>query len=325
MRIKVIIINLITILFVCTTLYITKRQNTMDYLFVKKNQATALIQNTLSIKPSATSTSLVGTSTVVQKKLIKTKLAPVATENATQVITPGPLAIKTLTAIGHADDGNVTVLGVIQRTNFERARNSLPGLTESTELDVSAQIKANDMLQKQYFEHTAPDGKTVSDLVDVAGYEYIRVGENLALGDFSDNVDLLNAWMNSPGHRANILDSRYQNIGVGIAYGMYQGHYSVLAIQHFGRPRSSCPDVEQPLKIKVQDLDTQIAQFSKSLDILKAHIETMRKNGEYVDNTIIDAYNNSVTQYESMVKDSQTFRNTYNAEVRAFNSCLQTM
>ena len=298
----------------------------MDYLFVKKNQAASFIQNTLSKNSSATSTTSSATSTaVVQKTLVKTKLTPVATQNAGQVVTPTPLQIQTLDSIGHSDAGNVTVSGVIERTNYERAQNSLPGLTESPELDVSAQIKANDILQRQYFEHTAPDGKTVSDLVTLAGYDYVRVGENLALGDFSDNVDLLNAWMNSPGHRANILDPKYEDIGVGVAYGMYQGHYSVVAVQHFGRPRSSCPDVDQDLKTKVQNLDDQITQFSKALDTLKAHIDTMRANGEYVDNTIIDAYNNSVTQYESMVSDSEASRNTYNAEVKAFNDCLQTM
>ena len=322
---RVTLINLITILFVCSTLYITKKANTMDYLFVKKNQAASFIQNTLSKNPSATSTATASSTAVVQKVLVKTKLAPVAIQNAGQVVTPAPLQLKTLDAIGHSDAGTINVAGVIERTNYERAQNSLPGLTENPELDVSAQIKANDILQRQYFEHTAPDGKTVSDLVTIAGYDYVRVGENLALGDFSDNVDLLNAWMNSPGHRANILDPKYEDIGVGVAYGMYQGHYSVVAVQHFGRPRSSCPDVDQDLKTKVQNLDDQITQFSKALDTLKAHIDTMRANGEYVDNTIIDAYNNSVTQYESMVSDSEASRNTYNAEVKAFNDCLQTM
>ncbi len=249
--------------------------------------------------------------------IIKKAVAP--------VVTPEPLQIKKLLGLSSDSSKAVTVSGAIERTNYERAQNSLGGLTESLQLDASAQVKAEDILKRQYFEHTAPDGKTVSDLVEAQGYEYVRVGENLALGDFTDNADLLTAWMNSPGHRANILDKRYQEIGIGVAYGNYQGRYVAVAVQHFGRPRSACPDVDENLKNQVQNMQSQITKLSSALTILKTEIDTKRASGAYVDNTVIDAYNNTVAQYENLIKQSNNIRDMYNKEINAFNECLSAL
>lgn len=310
MRIKIIIINLVTLIFVSWSVYFIDTTHALDSLLNKKQEA-FISQN-------------IATSTI-QKVLQKVTLRPVATENQGQVLNPGPLEIKDLQDIGNANAGAVTVEGIIERTNYERSQNSLAGLSESAELDVSAQTKANDILARQYFEHTSPDGKNVSDLVTATGYSYVRVGENLALGNFSDSLDVVTAWMNSPGHRANILDKSYEDIGIGVAYGNYQGHQVVVAVQHFGRPRSSCPDVDEQIKDNAQDLQGQINDLSSSLDILKNNIDTMRKNGQYVDNTIIDAYNNAVSQYETMVAKSNDLRDTYNQQVKEFNDCLAAL
>ena len=319
---KAIIINLITVIFVCGSFLYIKVTNSAGVLESKGNSVFTDIKNLVSnqsVKNTQTSTS-----TTVQKNLIKTIFEPIATKTATQVITPGPLEATEGNNI-QKYNGSITVEGVIQRTNYEREQNSLSGLTESSELDASAQMKANDILARQYFEHTAPDGKTVSDLVAIAGYSYVRVGENLALGDFSSNDDLLTAWMNSPGHRANILDTRYQDIGIGVAYGNYQGREVVVAVQHFGRPRSTCPDVDDQIKTQIENFQTQSTTISSALDVLKNTIDTTRANGGYVDNTIIDAYNNSVTQYESLIAQQKTLRDTYNAQVTAFNACLASL
>ena len=274
--------------------------------------------------PTSTSTAT-STKTVAQKTPTKITVKPIITQTPTQVSAPIPLQVKKALGIDSNSSGSITVEGVIERTNYERAQNGIPEVTESAELDASAQVKAEDMLTRQYFEHTAPDGKTVSDLVDAQGYQYLRVGENLAEGDFTDNVDLLTAWMNSPGHRANILDARFQNMGVGVAYGMYQGRYVVFAVQHFGRPLSACPEVDASLKTEIGNMQTQTTQLSAALDILKAHIDDMRTKGEYVDNTIIDAYNNSVNDYDALIKKTNDMRDTYNAEVKSFNACLAAL
>ena len=328
MRIKVIVINLITLIFAAGSMFFISANHVFDHkpdIAITKNNDVISISKTIpvtqKIMQTIQHTALISTSTLT-KILNSVELPVVVKEDDRKVITPGPLEIKNLQNIGNANSGSITLSGVIDRTNYEREQNSLAGLVESTQLDVSAQTKANDILARQYFEHISPDGKNVSDLVTVAGYSYVRVGENLALGNFKDNVDVLTAWMNSPGHRANILDKSYQDIGVGVAYGTYQGEQVVVVVQHFGRPRSSCPDVNDQIKNSVQDLQIQIKSLAASLEVLKNNIDTARSNGEYVDNTIIDAYNGAVVRYEAMVANSNNLRDTYNSQVKAFNSCL---
>src|SRR3989344_4089272 len=103
----------------------------------------------------------------------------------------------------------ITVAGTIKATNAARASNGLPPLVENSKLDTAARAKVADMFELQYFEHVSPTGRNVSNLVKDVQYEFIAVGENLALGNYKDDQDLVTAWMNSPGHRANILNSRY--------------------------------------------------------------------------------------------------------------------
>lgn len=327
MNIRITLINVLTLILVCVSLYSLKQNNTLDYLANKKDAILSSLKNSTTNEQKnniATQNTTSTKSISVEKKVISTIPAPVEKKVSVQPVTPGPLQVNKGSNFS-SYSGLITVEGVIERTNYERQINSLSGLVESSDLDASAQVKANDILNRQYFEHTSPDGKTVSDLVSAAGYTYVRVGENLALGDFSSEIDLLKAWMNSPGHRANILDTRYQDMGVGIAFGNYQGRNVLVAVQHFGRPRSSCPSVDDQLKIKVSDLQSQATIISTGLDTLRSRIDEMRANGDYVDNSIIEAYNNSVNQYDSIINQAKVLRDTYNAEVNSFNACISAL
>ncbi len=99
----------------------------------------------------------------------------------------------------------------------------------------AAQSKANDMLAKQYFAHNTPSGETPWTFIKAAGYSYVTAGENLAI-DFTEAESIQSAWMNSPGHRANIMNKSFQEIGIGIAKGMYNGHQTTIVVQMFGTP-----------------------------------------------------------------------------------------
>ena len=83
-----------------------------------------------------------------------------------------------------ADSSSLTISGILAQTNKERAAKKLGTLKLNTNLNSSAQKKLEDMFANQYFEHVSPAGVDVTDLVRKAGYEYIVVGENLALGNF---------------------------------------------------------------------------------------------------------------------------------------------
>ena len=126
---------------------------------------------------------------------------------------------------------------VLALTNSSRQANNLSGLTMNDRLTTAATNKANDMLAKQYFAHVTPDNKQPWDFITAAGYAYQGAGENLAVG-FLDAESLENGWMNSPGHRANILNSNFKEIGIGIAQGQFQGQQATLVVQMFGMPQA---------------------------------------------------------------------------------------
>jgi uncharacterized protein YkwD len=124
---------------------------------------------------------------------------------------------------------------LVDLTNTDRGVDNLGGLTVSPLLTAAAQAKANDMATKGYFAHVSPDGLNSWYWFKQAGYTFIYAGENLAV-DFSDSADVETAWMNSPTHRANILDGNFTQIGIATAQGTYQGHPTTFVVQMFGTP-----------------------------------------------------------------------------------------
>ena len=105
---------------------------------------------------------------------------------------------------------------VINLTNKERNKAGLPDLKASSQLSRLAQLKAEDMARNGYFSHTSPTYGSAFDMMKSQGISYRSAGENLAKGQPSAQA-AMNGWMNSSGHRANILGSQYSEIGVGIA------------------------------------------------------------------------------------------------------------
>ncbi len=111
----------------------------------------------------------------------------------------------------------------------------LKPLAYSPVLEAAALNKADDMIAKGYFAHNSPDGKQPWDWIREAGYEYVYAGENLAI-NFADSIDVYQAWMNSPGHRANILNQHYTEIGIGARKTYVDGRESIIVVQMFGSP-----------------------------------------------------------------------------------------
>jgi uncharacterized protein YkwD len=118
--------------------------------------------------------------------------------------------------LGYATD--MSVQSLLDDTNTDRASNGLGALTLNSQLDQAAQTKANDMIARDYWSHNTPDGQTPWSFITAAGYDYQTAGENLAYG-FTTAADTLTGWMNSPEHKANILNTTYQEVGFGYANG----------------------------------------------------------------------------------------------------------
>lgn len=105
--------------------------------------------------------------------------------------------------------------GVVKLTNVKRAVKGCKALKVSKRLTTSAQRHANDMSKKDYFSHTSADGTTWDQRIERAGWKR-PAGENIAVG-FPSAVGVLKGWMDSPGHKRNILDCNFKYIGVGYA------------------------------------------------------------------------------------------------------------
>ncbi len=131
---------------------------------------------------------------------------------------------------------------LIQMTNAVRAEQGIPELVPNHALTEAAQRKAEDLLGKAYFSHTTPEGKPFYEWIEESGYHYLYAGENLAI-DFSENEPLLSAWMGSPTHRANIVNSRYSDIGIVAARGNWGGRETTVVVQLFGSLLSDSPTV----------------------------------------------------------------------------------
>ncbi len=114
----------------------------------------------------------------------------------------------------------------IQLVNKEREKQGLSKLKQDKELNQIAFIKAEDMVLQKYFDHQSPTYGQPWDMADGFGYSYRTFGENIAYG-YKSSSAVVTAWMNSPGHKANILNSKYTNIGVGIAKDSSNQYYFV--------------------------------------------------------------------------------------------------
>lgn len=135
--------------------------------------------------------------------------------------------------LGYAS--NISPNQVLAATNAERAKNGLSALVYNDKLSQAAVTKANYMFAKQFWAHTAPDGTEPWFFIRQAGYSYKVAGENLAR-DFSDTDSMMAAWMASPTHRANIVNTRYNDIGIGVVDGTLEGYETTLVVQMFGSP-----------------------------------------------------------------------------------------
>lgn len=245
-------------------------------------------------------------------------------EPAPQIQTPPPLRLPVSSpqpAEEKAPAQTLTVVGVVQWTNMQREQNGLPDLSPNAQLKNIASLRAQDMFGKQYFAHLSPSGSGVKDVVREIGYEYIAVGENLALGNFESDEALVQAWMDSPGHRENILSGRYTEIGIAVQQGFFEGRKTWIAVQIFGKSLSLCPGPDPDLKVSIEEAETQLQALQNQLDVLKAEIDSARPGGQH--NRKIREHNKLVAQYNNLLEQTKVIIAEYNAQIAEFNECVK--
>jgi uncharacterized protein YkwD len=125
---------------------------------------------------------------------------------------------------------------MLERVNRERRAEGLAPLRRQAALETAAQSYAEEMLRGGFYDHVSPRGETVLERAKAAGYRVQRVGENIATGQGSVEV-VMDGWMQSPPHRANLLSPMFTDFGVGVATGKTADGFKILWVQCFGRPR----------------------------------------------------------------------------------------
>jgi hypothetical protein len=121
---------------------------------------------------------------------------------------------KTKDVLGYAT--NITPTGLLETTNSERQKANSTPLQMNEKLSRAAQAKADDMVARDYWSHNTPEQQSPWVFIDKTGYSYQKAGENLAYG-FASNNQVIAGWLNSASHRANMLESNFNEVGFGIA------------------------------------------------------------------------------------------------------------
>lgn len=148
---------------------------------------------------------------------------------------------------------NINVADVVKYTNDERLSHGDALVRFDEKLSQAAQEKAKDMFAKNYWAHYGPNGEKPWDFITKSGYTYVAAGENLAR-DYNDSKAVVDAWMNSPSHRENLLNNNYQDMGIAVVDGTLLGHETTLVVQIFGKPYNAVAQLPREEKANVSSV-----------------------------------------------------------------------
>lgn len=228
---------------------------------------------------------------------------------------------------------------VVRHTNEYRSAHGLPPLAINPALNTAAQARALDMKTHGYFAHNNPDtGEGPSEAIEDAGYAARVSAENIAKGNWRSDRALVQAWIDSPGHRANILDPEVREIGIGLlrdgglASGLPVAH--LYAVQLFGKPLSDCGEPPsdrdraaiREVEARLELLNARLSDRRAELDDLQSRIDQSSHNAER--NQLIQRRNPRVSEFNQMVAESRGVQDTlsvmidtFNAKIADFNAC----
>ena len=251
------------------------------------------------------------------EQIRESDLGNVIGEIGKEILNPPPLNIG-----GSANNAVLTKAEIISQTNLQRNENGkLPALVENAKLNAAALAKANDMFKQQYFEHVSPAGVDPATLVKEYGYDYVVTGENLILGNFKNEQEVVQLWMDSPGHRENILNKRFTEIGVAVVKGTYKGKIAWIGVQEFGLPLSACPQASVTLRAKIELNKDVLDALSLKIENKRQEIERMDKRSSKY-NTAVDEYNEMVAEFNALNEETKNIIAQYNQQVDSFNQCV---
>jgi uncharacterized protein YkwD len=309
-------INPITILEGVANVIIVKISDTINYLIIQKkylfdNFTDPNTYSSLKIPASIDKFLASTTPSVPVKKEAINISKPVV------IVTPTIPDVKKISSFGSDSK-------ILSFTNKERTAVSLAPLSANSVLDTVAGQRADDLFANQYFAHESPDNKSAVDLAEKIGYKYLLIGENLALGDYGDDQGIVTAWMNSPGHKANILNKKYTELGVSVKKGVYKGEETIIAVQIFGLPLANCPQPDPGVKFLIESSSVSIKQMQADALSIYNNINAIKNNAgldrSYY-NQKIQEYNYSAKKVNEAVAALKSLIDSYNLQVSKYNTC----
>lgn len=161
--------------------------------------------------------------------------------------------------------GNIDQKKLIELTNVERQKAGLSPVKENEALDKAAALKAQNMFSENYWAHFSPSGKSPWDFILGAGYRFTFAGENLAK-NFSESDAVVRAWMVSPTHRENILNSKYQDIGIAVAEGTLNGQQTIVVVQEFGATNALA--AKPTVEVQGKQIEVSKQEYNKKPELI---------------------------------------------------------
>jgi len=177
---------------------------------------------------------------------------------------------------------NIDQKKLIELTNKERGKQGLQPVSENEALDKAAALKAQNMFAENYWAHFSPSGKTPWDFILGSGYKFTFAGENLAKNFYSSD-DVVSAWMASQTHKDNLLNPKYQNIGIAVVDGVLNGQKTTLIVQMFGTTESLA--AKPIFEVQGKQIEVPRKDFLSNVELIAAAPETKLNT-----KTLIDPY-----------------------------------
>jgi len=171
----------------------------------------------------------------------------------------------------------VSAQKVLELTNDLRQQYGLPPLKENSLLVQAAQEKAQDMIRNKYFAHFSPTGISPWYFIEKSGYNYHYAGENLAM-NFLDSEEVVRAWFNSPTHRDNLLNQKYEEIGIAVVSGDITGDNAskIIVVQMFGSPMKKSSTLTKVAQAEEKPKEIPATSVSTTLTTIKQTTTTSK-------------------------------------------------
>ena len=212
-------------------------------------------------------------------------------------------------------ENNVFVSDMLKRINSDRIANGKKALAWNSSLCQSAGLKSEDMNNNNYFEHNSPSGITPWYWIKKVDYKYTFVGENLDLNYFTSE-SAHEALMNSPGHRANILNDNFTQVGLNYVRGKLNGEDAFFVVQHFASPAPEKPVIKYVCETdkanknldKLQDTKDKIEKYLSDAEDAKKKLENDGQSTKEADDYINDMQDKE-KEVNKYIKDLQDYLN----------------